>query len=443
LTSTGTIAGEVWRRGEEGYEAARQAAVWQLRKPDRYPDVIVRVRSEQDVVEAVRRAREQGLKVKARGGGHAITASAVRDGMLIDFADFREVTIDPKARTATVTPSVTGSEFNGALHDHGLYFPGGHCPGVGLGGFLLQGGFGWNGRSLGMACSSVRAIDMVTADGELIHCDDTANADYMWAARGAGSGFFGVVTRFYIDLHPLPASMLLSVYGYPMGTFAEVLPWFLETSSAAPRAVEPFLFGFQPPGAEEPFLAVFAVSYADSEQQGRDMLAAFEACPVIDRALDRRFATATTWPELYEFMASGALPGRYCVDGMWTHEPPATLVPQLRELFTSLPTAKSTIFVMPWCEAEVPNGAFSLQAPLYLSATAIWDDERDDDRCMEWATGQMRRLKPFSVGIQLAEENLINRPAPFMAPEHLERLEQLLAKYDPNGLFHSYLLSDG
>ncbi|MBO4253324.1 FAD-binding oxidoreductase [Streptomyces griseorubiginosus] len=432
--------GDVLHRGDAGYEVARQSAVWHLRKPDRYPDVIVRVRNDQDVVNAVRRAREQGLKVNARGGGHSMSGSAVRDGMMIDFSEFREYTIDPQARTATVTPSVTGDDFGAAVREHGLFFPSGHCAGVGLGGYLLQGGFGWNGQAMGMACSSVRAIDVVTADGELIHCDDTTNPDYMWAARGAGSGFFGVVTRFYLDLYPKPASILASFYTYPIDALPDVLPWFLE-ALPLPRSVDPFLLCVQPPGSQERVLPLLAVSFTDSEQEGRDALAVLETCPAIDRALERRFAAPASFDELYGFMSNAATPGRYCVDGMWTHASPATLLPELQELFTSFPTPKSHLIFYPWRETEVPNGAFSLQAPLYLSPVAVWDDGQDDERCIEWATGQMRRLEPLSAGIQLADENLINRPAPFMAPENRQRLEQLREKHDPGGLFHSYLLS--
>jgi FAD/FMN-containing dehydrogenase len=433
------VTGTVLRRGEQGYEDVRRAAVWQHRQPDRYPDMIVRVKNDQDVMAAVRSAREHGLKVKAVGGGHSYTNSAIRDGLLIDFTDCREVTIDAEARTAAVTPNVRGNDLNGMLFEHGLFFPSGHCPEVGLGGFLLQGGFGWNSMTLGMACSSVEAIDVVTADGELIHADDTTNSDYVWAARGSGAGFFGVVTRFYLRLHPIPNSMLMSLYAYPMDTYDDVAAWALETVKTLPRFVEPFLFGITPPGGTDQLLYVFAASYTDDDQEGRDALAAFERCPAIDRALERRFAAPTTFPELYDFMAMGALPGRYAVDGMWTDEPPATIAPVIRELIENVPSPLSTIFVMPWAHVDVPNGAFSVQSPLYISAGVIWDDERDDDRCIAWPGDQMRRFEKHSVGIQLAEENLINRPARFLSDENLARLERLRAKYDPTGIFHSYL----
>ena len=438
MTVSERLQGSVWRRGDEGYEFVRRAAVWQERKFNRFPDVIVRPTNEQEVVDAVRYARREGLKVKARGGGHSHTGSALRAGLMVDFSDFREFTVDPETRTGTVTPSVWSSEFGAAAWEYGLFFPGGHCPDVGMGGYLLQGGFGWNGRTLGMACSSVRAIDVVTADGELLHCDDSVNGDYMWAARGAGPGFFGVVTKFYLNLHPAPKAMQSSVYIYPLAVLEELLPWFLETTEIMPRPVEAFMMGAWTPDADEPVLIIFLVSYYDSEQEGRDALAPFEDSPVIGRALGRNFATPTTYPGLYELVEEPPR-SRYHCDGMWTNEPAETLVPHLYELFRTLPPPKSTLFILPWRDAEMQNGAFSLQASLYVSPYATWDDEREDQRNSEWVVNQMRRLEPFSVGIQLADENLINRPAPFMAAENLERLEQLRAKYDPGGLFHSYL----
>lgn len=443
MTHIEGIEGTVLKHGEEGYEDARRQAVWQAMKPGRYPDLIVRITNEQDVARVVLHAQQHGLKVKARSGGHSFTGSSLRSGVHIDFSAYKEITVDPATRTATVTPGVQASELSSALLEHGLYFPGGHYRGVGLGGYLLQGGFGWNGRSLGPACASVRAIDVVTADGEMIHSDDTTNPDYIWAARGAGSGYFGVVTRYYLDVYPLPDSMLSSLYVYPVSAYDDLVPWFLETAARAPAWVEPWLISAVPPGAPsgaEPVLIVFALTFADSDEAATAALSAFDTTPDGIDALQRRFAEPTDFAEGYDFFegAGAGIEARRCFDGMWTEATPDVLAAELKPMYTDLPNTMSSAMFMPWVVHEV-NGSFSLQSPLYLSPMAVWEDPEDDDRLIDWATNHMRRLEHLAIGIQLADENLVNRPAPFMAADRLERLEELRAKYDPDGRFHSYL----
>src|SRR5262249_60498476 len=102
----------------------------------------------------------------------------------------------------------------------------------------LQGGWGWNSRLLGPACLSVRAVDVVTADGELIRADAEQNADFLWAARGAGPGYFGIVTRFHLDLHPRPTAIFGCVDVYPLDVLDEVLTWALELQASLPRPFE-------------------------------------------------------------------------------------------------------------------------------------------------------------------------------------------------------------
>ncbi len=161
------LSGVVLGREDEGYEAARRATMWNARTPERYPELIVRARDEDDVLEAVRLARSRGLKLAIRSGGHSWAGNHVRDGgLLLDLSALREATIDADAMTAAVEPGCPGTVLLGALAEHDLFFPGGHCNGVALGGYLLQGGFGWNGRVHGPACQSVLAIDVVTAAGE-------------------------------------------------------------------------------------------------------------------------------------------------------------------------------------------------------------------------------------------------------------------------------------
>ena len=124
------------------------------------------------------------------------------------------------------------------LEAQGLFFPGGHCKGVCLGGYLLQGGYGWNSRIYGPACESVIGLDVITADGEQIHCDADNHADLYWAARGAGPGFFGVVTSYYLKLYPRPAVCGTSVYVYPWDVADEVYTWARSISAEVDRRVE-------------------------------------------------------------------------------------------------------------------------------------------------------------------------------------------------------------
>ena len=142
------------------------------------------------MVAGVRLARDRGLKVSVRAGGHSWAAWSLQDdALLIDLGRMGEMAYDPATGIATVSPAVKGgAELTPFLTSHGRAFPGGHCPSVGIGGFLLQGGQGWNSRKYGWACENVTAIDVVTAAGELIRADEHENADLLWAARGAGPG---------------------------------------------------------------------------------------------------------------------------------------------------------------------------------------------------------------------------------------------------------------
>ena len=161
LVEANNISGSMFWRDDAGYEEARRGAVANGRKPDRFPDVIVRPRSDGDVVAAVRLAKKRSLKIGVRSGGHSWAASFLRDGgMLLDLSQMRGFSVDADAQTATVQPALKGSDFNRALLKNGLFFPSGHCMPVSLGGFLLQGGFGWNSRLWGPACCSIRWCPM-------------------------------------------------------------------------------------------------------------------------------------------------------------------------------------------------------------------------------------------------------------------------------------------
>lgn len=139
----------IWRdtADQATYEEARIGRVFNHRRPGRFPLAIVKAKSEDDIVAAVKLATERSCRVAVRSGGHSWAAWSVRDNsVLIDLGNYKSLEFDPEEKIAKATPSMTGRDINSVLNKHDLMFAGGHCPDVGIGGFLLQGGMGWNCR---------------------------------------------------------------------------------------------------------------------------------------------------------------------------------------------------------------------------------------------------------------------------------------------------------
>ena len=176
------IEGKVTTATDAGYEQLRREMNWNQLTPMRYPQLIVQVATEADVVEAVRFARTHEMKISVRGGGHSCIGAALRDeSLLIDLGCLTQVSIDSEACVAAVQPAVTGRDLNHQLALHGLAFPVGHCPSVPLSGFLLNGGLGFNSNRWGPAGFSLEAAKVVTADGHMVVANHGHHADLLRA----------------------------------------------------------------------------------------------------------------------------------------------------------------------------------------------------------------------------------------------------------------------
>jgi FAD/FMN-containing dehydrogenase len=428
------------KRGDEGYEQARLDAVWNGRTPERYPDLIVQAESVDDVVDAVLLAADRGMRIGIRSGGHSWAGNHVRDGgMLLDVSRLDEIEVNREAMTAAVGPGF--HSIAGALESEGLFFPGGHCPGVAVGGYLLQGGFGWNGRVLGPACMSVEAIDVVTADGELIHADEHENADLLWAARGSGPGFFGVVVRFHLKIYAAPRHIANTVMRFPFEIAEKVFTWAREAGPTVAREVELNVIVNRGEGGD-PEIVVIAPTLVDSAEEAAAALAFIAECPLRDRALEIAPIVPMTLSDLYQavgqFYPEGA---RYAADNMWTNAPASELMPGIREIAATLPPAPSGMLWLNWGGASQsrPAMAFSVEDETYIAVYGVWSDPADDERNVRWAEERMRAMEHLATGIQLADENLGRRPARFVTDENLARLDEIRDRYDPSGRFHSWM----
>ncbi len=435
------FSGRILRRGESGYEEARGAAVWNGRTPDRFPDLIVQAEEDEDLLGAVRLARVEGMKIGIRSGGHSWAGNHLRDGgMLLDVSRLDAMTIDAEAMTASVGPGCRGNELLAALAEHDLFFPAGHCPGVGLGGYLLQGGFGWNGRVHGPACMSVEAIDVVTADGELRRADERTNPDLFWAARGSGPGFFGAVARFHLRLYPRPRHVANGAYLYPIECLEEIFRWAHEIGPRVARTMELMVVVHRDAEGELE-VAVTGPVLVDSPAEAAEALALLETCPVRERA---KLAFPNAEVQLADLYAAvhESYPDehRYSADNMWTHAPVEELLPGLRRIAETMPGAPSHMLWMNWGPSPPrPEMAYSVEDDTYIALYGVWRDPAEDEANTAWATERMREMERLASGIQLADENLGRRPARFVSEENLARLDEVRAIYDPDGLFHPWM----
>lgn len=441
------MATTVLRRGEAGYEDARQAAIWNGRKPDRFPDAIALARDADDVVEAVRLARERGWRIGVRSGGHSWSGNAIRDGgLLLDVSGLDRFEIDADQQTAWVEPGVRGADLQPALNERGLYFPTGTCRSVAIAGYTLGGGTSFTGKKDGPAAHALRAMEVVTADGELIHADDDSHPELMWAARGGGPGFFGAVTRLQIDLRRLPGAMYTGLYVYPAEILDEFLAWSIELLHTTPPETADMWMAIASwlPHYDGTILAQFPIVSADSDEEALALMAPFERSPLIEHAVAHVPAHPWTFPEGYALLDQLYVAGnRYRSDALWMDSRSDGFQDAVRDIIRALPTPQSHVLWAPASPVQHPNAAYSMHSEISVHAYGVCQDPAGDAATLGYVADAMERLLPHSVGGGKVNDcDLSAFPKAYLAGGQAERLEELRRKHDPDGRFHRPLGHD-
>src|SRR5918911_732722 len=227
-----SFRGELIRPQDDSYDEARKVYNGMI---DKRPALIVRPTGAADVIDAVNLARENGLPLAIRCGGHSVAGKGVvDDGVLIDLSSLKGVRVDPTSRRARANAGVLWGEFDRDTQLFGLATPGGRVTTTGVGGFTLGGGYGWLSPKWGLTCDNLAWVGVVTAEGRLVTASEEENEDLFWGIRG-GSGNFGVVTSYEFRLHPLGPIVLAGPLLYPIDDAKNVIRGYHEYVETAPE----------------------------------------------------------------------------------------------------------------------------------------------------------------------------------------------------------------
>lgn len=439
-----SLAGKAYSRNDPAYELQRRSMVWWLNAPARYPQMIVRAASTDDVRTAVDYAHRHGLQVVGRGGGHNCSGLPLRDGtMVIDQSAMREMQFDSTTNVVSVTPAVWNRHLHAQLQQHGRAFPYCHCGTVPLSGYLLGGGQGWNAETWDkMACFAVVGAEIVTADGALRSVSAREHEDLYWAVRGAGTGFFGIVTRYHLKTWPTPGSKLYNDYYFDPEQAPVVAQEVAELLRKAPKNVEAHMRLRYEQGRLVCRLSVFA--FGDDEEQVKERLALFAGNRLLRAAvLKKENVTASFYGTLtYGKGAIEPSPARYASDNLWTEQAAEALQAALPHL-KSTPSASNRMLCTFRGDISLPeDAAFSMIGRSYLGLYAIWDDPRADAENKKWLQALARALEPMAKGYHINEIDVEHAPEKAQrsfSAASWRRLGELRHKYDPSGVFCGYL----
>ena len=442
------ITGDVITKDHENYANRRRSLTWQLRKTNREPDAIVQAKSVDDVIDTVKFAGRNGMKVGIRTSGHSWVSSAVRDGgVALDMSRFRDLEVDAENRTAVVGPAIYSRELAAVLGRRGLGFPVAHCGSVPMGGYLLGGGQSWNWGSWGgAACNSVTALDVVTAQGEPARVDENNHPDLLWAARGSGPGFPAVVTNYHLDLYPLPRAIYMSSYTWPLRDTLAVSGWLPDVTSILSDKVEVLMFLMtlpEPVDGATKAVNVSAIAFADTEDEAHELLSPMQAAHSVATPLAADEAVPSSFDALFNLVDLSFRPSRAAADTFFFDVSMREVMEQFVDHFAAAPSPMTNVL----CEVKPKpikflDTAYSMRRRTFLVPYSMWMDERDDKQNIAWLKRSQEILAPLSAGHFISEADLEAGPGRSersFSNENWQKIQAVKDKYDPDGVFHTFL----
>jgi FAD/FMN-containing dehydrogenase len=439
-----TVKGHVVLPVDPQYDEVRE--VWNA-MIDRKPAVIVQCTEANDISQALRFARKNGLEISIRGAGHNIAGNAVCDnGVMIDLSTMKNVRIEPQKQRASVEPGATLSDFDKAAQVHRLATPVGINSTTGIAGLTLGGGFGWLTRKYGLTIDNLVSAEVITADGNQIRTSETENTDLFWAIRGGG-GNFGLVTEFEFNLHPVGPEVLAGLIVFPISQAKQVLTQYREFVESAPEELNVWVVLRKAPPL--PFLSgdvhgkavvVLPVFYIGDITKGEKLI---EPLRSFGDAYGEHIASQPyiEWQQAFDpLLTRGAR--NYWKSHNFTELKDGAL-DAIVEFADKLPSPQCEIFIglIAGAANRISPDAMAYyhrDAKFVLNVHGRWDDIAQDESCIAWAREFFQASAPYAsagIYVNFMTEEEGDRVAAAYGSNY-SRLVQLKQRYDPENIFH-------
>jgi FAD/FMN-containing dehydrogenase len=441
-----SLTGSVVAPGDPSYEAARR--VWN-HTIDKRPALLVRVASTDDVVRTVRFARSEGRPIAVRGGGHSVAGfSTCDDGIVIDLAQLNDVHVDAKSRRAYAGGGTKWKDFDAVTQQHGLATTGGLVSSTGVGGLTLGGGFGHLVRKYGLTCDNLLSVELVTADGSVVHASESQNPELFWALRGGG-GNFGVVTSFELALHPVGPVVLGGLVFFPGDQAIQVMHGWRDQLHTMPDELSTFISLATAPPA--PFIpddwhnkkvAIVVACWAGNAAAGGDVVQRLRSLgtPITDLLgpipyLDLQQLVDPVWEA-----GSGNYYTSAFLDGL-----PDEAIQTLAEFHQSSAEppvlAELHIHHFGGAVARVPAGSTAFtdrSSPFLLNSAVRTADPTDLPPQVTWARTARSSMTAFGKGgmyVNFSGEGGDGNRRASYPPEIYARLQAVKDEFDPLNIF--------
>ncbi len=409
---------------------------------DRRPALIVKVANANDVSRVISLARETGLEIAVRSGGHSNAGHSVTEGgIVLDLSEMRELEIDPKSRTAWVESGLTTGEYTSATDKHGLATGFGDTGSVGIGGITLGGGVGYLVRKHGLTIDSLLAAEVVTADGQFLYVDGENYPDLFWAIRGGG-GNFGVATRFKFQLHEM--DMVLGGMLF-LPAIPDAIASFIAEAEAAPEELSTILnimpappMPFLPEEVRGKMIMMAMMVYAGNPADGERAVAPFRklATPYSDMIRPMRYPEMYP-PEQGEYHPIAA--GRTMFVDHVNRSEAETIIDHLQASSGSM--AVTQLRVLGGAMARIPADATAFahrKSRIMTNLAALYEKPDEKEIHEAWVSEFAATLRQSDSGAYvnfLADVDEVQVRAAYPGGTW-ERLAAIKARYDPDNIFH-------